>query len=140
MIPFVMFASWEAAILGSLPGMTTAAAFQQLPPPAPALAASSSGQGMQQQQAPAVSVAGAGGGQQEAWDGGASPSGRVEDPLALLAQASGNVGPLIQGFSFLAIATSYIGFVLGLTDFFAGEGVAAGHAGGLCPVLSSAGR
>jgi tyrosine-specific transport protein len=27
------------------------------------------------------------------------------------------VGPLIQGFSFLAIATSFIGFILGLTDF-----------------------
>jgi tyrosine-specific transport protein len=25
----------------------------------------------------------------------------------------------VQGFSFLAIATSYIGFILGLTDFLA---------------------
>jgi len=29
------------------------------------------------------------------------------------------VAPLIQGFSFLAIATSFIGFILGLTDFLA---------------------
>lgn len=28
------------------------------------------------------------------------------------------VAPLIEAFSFLAIATSFIGFVLGLTDFF----------------------
>lgn len=29
------------------------------------------------------------------------------------------VQPIIEVFSFLAIATSYIGFILGLTDFLA---------------------
>ena len=55
-----------------------------------------------------------------AWDaailgslGGASAGG---DPLAALRGLPG-LAPLIDGFSLLAIATSYIGFVLGLTDF-----------------------
>ncbi|EIE25275.1 aromatic amino acid permease [Coccomyxa subellipsoidea C-169] len=39
------------------------------------------------------------------------------DPLELLSQQSPSVGILIQVFSLLAIATSYIGFVLGLADF-----------------------
>eukprot|EP00775_Hariotina_reticulata_P006123 gene6124-6362_t len=43
----------------------------------------------------------------------------VEDPLAALAASSTVLSPLIQSFSFLAIATSYIGFILGLTDFLA---------------------
>ena len=41
------------------------------------------------------------------------------DLLMLLAQTDPAVGPGIQAFSLLAIATSYIGFVLGLTDFLA---------------------
>eukprot|EP00898_Chlorokybus_atmophyticus_P007366 jgi/Chlat1/7630/Chrsp64S07164 len=41
------------------------------------------------------------------------------DPLEGLRQASGLVGPAVAAFSFLAIATSYIGFVLGLSDFIA---------------------
>lgn len=38
------------------------------------------------------------------------------DPLAALRGRPG-LAPLIDTFSLLAIATSYIGFVLGLTDF-----------------------
>ena len=41
------------------------------------------------------------------------------DPLEVLSKTNPIVGPLVQGFSFLAIATSYIGFILGLTDFMA---------------------
>lgn len=36
----------------------------------------------------------------------------------MLRDSSPLVAPLIEAFSFLAIATSFIGFVLGLTDFF----------------------
>jgi tyrosine-specific transport protein len=43
----------------------------------------------------------------------------VADPLLALQQASPVAAPLIQLFSFLAILTSFIGFVLGLTDFLA---------------------
>jgi tyrosine-specific transport protein len=43
----------------------------------------------------------------------------VADPLAALRESNQLVAPLIQGFSFLAIATSYIGFILGLTGFLA---------------------
>eukprot|EP00850_Spirogloea_muscicola_P019928 SM000202S05899 [mRNA] locus=s202:101147:103919:- [translate_table: standard] len=39
------------------------------------------------------------------------------DPLTRLRESSGAVGPVIEAFSLLAVATSYIGFVLGLTDF-----------------------
>ncbi|GLJ13804.1 hypothetical protein SUGI_0220310 [Cryptomeria japonica] len=39
------------------------------------------------------------------------------DPLLQLRSMNGIVGPIVETFSFLAIATSYIGFVLGLTDF-----------------------
>ncbi|XP_058080005.1 uncharacterized protein LOC131228173 isoform X3 [Magnolia sinica] len=47
-----------------------------------------------------------------------NPSGgKVADPLELLRSSNGIVGPIVEVFSFLAIATSYIGFVLGLSDF-----------------------
>ncbi|KAK9810442.1 hypothetical protein WJX72_010819 [[Myrmecia] bisecta] len=49
--------------------------------------------------------------------GGSASSGG--DPLAVLAAADPLVGPLIAAFSLLAVATSFIGFVLGLTDFVA---------------------
>lgn len=39
------------------------------------------------------------------------------DPLLQLRSSSGMVGPIVETFSFLAIGTSYIGFVLGLADF-----------------------
>ncbi|XP_077254114.1 tryptophan/tyrosine permease isoform X2 [Tasmannia lanceolata] len=42
---------------------------------------------------------------------------KIIDPLELLRSNNGTVGPIIEVFSFLAIATSYIGFVLGLSDF-----------------------
>lgn len=42
---------------------------------------------------------------------------KVTDPLELLRSENGTVGPIIETFSFLAIATSFIGFVLGLSDF-----------------------
>lgn len=39
------------------------------------------------------------------------------DPLQQLRSTNGTVGPIVEVFSLLAIATSYIGFVLGLSDF-----------------------
>ncbi|KAJ1292285.1 hypothetical protein BS78_02G380400 [Paspalum vaginatum] len=60
------------------------------------------------------------------WDGvilGTLPdiagSSTVSDPLELLRTSNGMVGPIVEAFSFLAIGTSYIGFVLGLSDFLA---------------------
>ncbi|PPS05351.1 hypothetical protein GOBAR_AA15300 [Gossypium barbadense] len=47
-------------------------------------------------------------------------SDQMVDPLQQLrASNSGVVGPITEVFSLLAIATSYIGFVLGLSDFLA---------------------
>lgn len=45
--------------------------------------------------------------------------GGSQDPIEILKASSASVGPLIETFGFLAIATSYIGFVLGLSDFLA---------------------
>ncbi|KVH87570.1 Tryptophan/tyrosine permease [Cynara cardunculus var. scolymus] len=42
---------------------------------------------------------------------------KITDPLQELLATNGVVGPIVGAFSLLAIATSYIGFVLGLTDF-----------------------
>eukprot|EP00854_Cymbomonas_tetramitiformis_P005681 gene5681-6866_t len=39
------------------------------------------------------------------------------DPLKVLRETEPIIGPLIAGFSLLAVTTSFIGFVLGLTDF-----------------------
>ncbi|KMZ62605.1 putative Tyrosine-specific transport protein [Zostera marina] len=44
-------------------------------------------------------------------------SDKIADPLEQLRSNSGAVGPIIEVFSLLAIGTSYIGFVLGLSDF-----------------------
>ncbi|KAK9273440.1 hypothetical protein L1049_018250 [Liquidambar formosana] len=44
---------------------------------------------------------------------------KIVDPLQQLRSSNGIVGPIVEVFSLLAIATSYIGFVLGLTDFLA---------------------
>ncbi|KZV40463.1 hypothetical protein F511_35932 [Dorcoceras hygrometricum] len=41
------------------------------------------------------------------------------DPLQQLRSTNGVVGPIVDTFSLLAIATSYVGFVLGLADFLA---------------------
>ncbi|KAJ3683784.1 hypothetical protein LUZ60_014011 [Juncus effusus] len=41
----------------------------------------------------------------------------ITDPLQQLRSSNGIVGPIVEVFSFLAIGTSYIGFVLGLSDF-----------------------
>ncbi|XP_027158294.1 uncharacterized protein LOC113759853 isoform X2 [Coffea eugenioides] len=46
-------------------------------------------------------------------------SDKIFDPLQQLRSTNGVVGPIVDIFSLLAIATSYIGFVLGLTDFLA---------------------
>lgn len=42
---------------------------------------------------------------------------KIVDPLQQLLATNGVVGPIVGAFSLLAIATSYIGFVLGLSDF-----------------------
>ncbi|KAJ8750312.1 hypothetical protein K2173_014227 [Erythroxylum novogranatense] len=44
---------------------------------------------------------------------------KVVDPLQQLRSTNAVVGPIVEVFSLLAIATSYIGFVLGLADFLA---------------------
>ncbi|XP_019460267.1 PREDICTED: uncharacterized protein LOC109359997 isoform X3 [Lupinus angustifolius] len=41
------------------------------------------------------------------------------DPIQQLRSTNETVGPIVEVFSLLAIATSYIGFVLGLSDFLA---------------------
>ncbi|KAI7982740.1 Tyrosine-specific transport protein [Camellia lanceoleosa] len=46
-------------------------------------------------------------------------SDKIIDPLQQLQSANQVVGPIVDVFSLLAIATSYIGFVLGLADFLA---------------------
>ncbi|KAL0294415.1 UNVERIFIED_CONTAM: Tyrosine-specific transport protein 2 [Sesamum calycinum] len=46
-------------------------------------------------------------------------SNTLVDPLQQLRSTNGVVGPIVDLFSVLAIATSYIGFVLGLSDFLA---------------------
>nr|GMD73677.1 tyrosine-specific transport protein isoform X1 [Ipomoea batatas] len=43
---------------------------------------------------------------------------KIVDPLQQLRSANG-VGPIVDVFSLFAIATSYIGFILGLSDFLA---------------------
>ncbi|ESQ41963.1 hypothetical protein EUTSA_v10013310mg [Eutrema salsugineum] len=43
---------------------------------------------------------------------------KMIDPLQQLRSSSVNVGPFVEAFSLIAISTSYIGFVLGLSDFF----------------------
>ncbi|KAG2311824.1 hypothetical protein Bca4012_026315 [Brassica carinata] len=42
---------------------------------------------------------------------------KMIDPLQQLRSTSVTVGPFVEAFSLIAIATSYIGFVLGLIDF-----------------------
>lgn len=46
-----------------------------------------------------------------------NPDHKLADPLQQLLATNGVVGPIVGAFSLLAIATSYIGFVLGLSDF-----------------------
>ncbi|XP_057441465.1 uncharacterized protein LOC130733339 isoform X2 [Lotus japonicus] len=41
------------------------------------------------------------------------------DPIQQLRSTNGTIGPIVEAFSLLAIGTSFIGFVLGLTDFLA---------------------
>uniref|UniRef100_A0A0D3GUM5 Tyrosine-specific transport protein n=2 Tax=Oryza TaxID=4527 RepID=A0A0D3GUM5_9ORYZ len=50
---------------------------------------------------------------------GLAGDGTIIDPLEQLRSSNGTVGPIVEAFSFLAIGTSYIGFVLGLSDFIA---------------------
>ncbi|XP_050139682.1 uncharacterized protein LOC126615817 isoform X1 [Malus sylvestris] len=46
-------------------------------------------------------------------------SDKIMDPLQQLQATNEVVGPIVEVFSLFAIATSYIGFVLGLSDFLA---------------------
>eukprot|EP00892_Ulva_mutabilis_P010671 jgi/Ulvmu1/7977/UM004_0210.1 len=50
--------------------------------------------------------------------GSVVPGSAGADPVMILRDQNAVVAPLIEGFSLLAIATSFIGFVLGLSDFF----------------------
>ncbi|KAI4305874.1 hypothetical protein L6164_029209 [Bauhinia variegata] len=49
--------------------------------------------------------------------GTVSDTGMSLDPLQQLRSTNGIVGPIVEVFSLLAMGTSYIGFVLGLSDF-----------------------
>jgi tyrosine-specific transport protein len=114
-IPWLMFVSWEAAILGSQPPAAVADAA-----PVQQAAASTTQVQLQQQQlaldpAPAVQAAVS----SSSSSGSSGAAAAAADPLAALQAGNPTVGPLIQGFSLLAIATSFIGFILGLTDFLA---------------------
>ena len=54
------------------------------------------------------------------WDAtilGSASSGSAADPLGALQSSNPLFSPLVQSFSLFALATSYIGFVLGLADF-----------------------
>ena len=85
LVPWLMFISWDAAILGSS----------------------------------AFAEAGAAAGAAAAAAGGGAVAA-VVDPLAVLRESGlPAVGPLIDAFTFLAITTSFLGFVLGLSDFVA---------------------
>ncbi|THG18157.1 hypothetical protein TEA_018762 [Camellia sinensis var. sinensis] len=67
-------------------------------------------------------------------------SDKIIDPLQQLQSANRVVGPIVDVFSLLAIATSYIGFVLGLADFLADFDVRfiyAGHATPDCACTTS---
>ncbi|CAN6476669.1 unnamed protein product [Victoria cruziana] len=47
----------------------------------------------------------------------AANNSEILDPLQQLRSSNGLIGPVVELFSLLAIGTSYIGFVLGLSDF-----------------------
>lgn len=98
-IPLVMFVGWEAALLGSVePGAMLdlcALACAHLP-------RAKREQACRQRETKAGCAAGSVGG----------------DPVMMLRDQNAVVAPLIEGFSFLAIATSFVGFVLGLSDLF----------------------
>lgn len=117
-IPYVMFLLWEAAILGSLgtlapgPQLDEPLPLQDAPPAAGAAASALAGQGLPAAPALAAAVA-----RQVEQPPPPAAATHVADPLAALAASSPVVDPLVRAFSFLAIATSYIGFVLGLGEF-----------------------
>jgi tyrosine-specific transport protein len=67
----------------------------------------------------------------------AAASGEIFDPLATLRSSGDSLGEVVRVFSLLAIATSFIGFCLGLVDFYAdllgidnGAGGGGGGGGG----------
>ncbi|CAI6010921.1 unnamed protein product [Closterium sp. NIES-65] len=97
-LPLLMFLLWDAAILGTAP----------LPPsPQPlvdTITIASDAAAAAAAAAPSAAVA-------------AAETMKVVDPLARLQQIDPSVGGAVQLFSFFAIATSYIGFILGLSDF-----------------------
>ncbi|CAI5461829.1 unnamed protein product [Closterium sp. Yama58-4] len=98
-LPLLMFLLWDAAILGTAP----------LPPsPQPLVDALTIASDAAASAAAAPSAAVA-----------AVETMKVVDPLARLQQIDPSVGGAVQLFSFFAIATSYIGFILGLSDFLA---------------------
>ena len=110
-VPLIMFLAWDAAILGSLsslkvgPGPSTWALLAQSPECLPPAWSDPKGHGQMYVRKCLAQAA-----------GGAAAAG---DPLKILASENATVGPLIQAFSFLAVATSLVGFILGLTDFIA---------------------
>ena len=68
----------------------------------------------------------------EAMDAVARSGGAIQaiaDPLASLRASSPLAATLATAFSFFAISTSFLGFVLGLTDFLADGGAPGGRSG-----------
>jgi len=126
-VPLVMFVAWNGAILGSLGTLSSSSsggAGQAI-----SLAATNSSSSSSSRSSTSAVSAAAAAAPPPPLSTAPAPAAaaaapakqrRVEDPLAALAAADPTVGVEINAFSFLAVATSFIGFILGLTDFISG--------------------
>lgn len=107
LVPLGMFVAWEAVAVALLP--------PALLDPAHALDALQVALPLSPDAAGAVALGGGG----AADAAGAAPA---VDPLALFVRRSGPaVGAAVQGFSFLAVATSFMGTVMGLSETLRSE-------------------
>ena len=135
-LPLAMFLAWQAAVLGSLDSLSSGGGAEAAPISSSSSNGNGGGGGSSSAGGSSAIVAAAAPALSDATSP-ASPSSqqqqqaqpeqqpkreraRVADPLAALSAADPRVGGAIAAFSLLAVATSYIGFVLGLTDFVAG--------------------
>jgi Tryptophan/tyrosine permease family len=117
-VPWMMFVAWEAAILGStpLPPQQQQQQQQTMLPQSQTLSKEPSAGAVAAPERSAPPLLDSNGVLEATT---AQPLRAASDPLSTLAARSGVVRPLVSSFSLLAIATSYLGFVLGLTDFLA---------------------
>lgn len=109
LLPFLMFVSWDAAVLGTSSPATSSTASMSSTSQSPQNTAAEQGADGNAPQLASPS--------EESTSGGGDS--RAVDPLLALKSSNTSAAPLIESFSFLAITTSYIGFILGLTDFLA---------------------